>query len=177
MPIDLTKLAVSLLITLVVGFLLYRRVRANLGRQRLRATILVLRIILFVLACGVVLASPATTRTGLAYAVTGALLGAGLSAYALRHTKFEITPEGKFYTPHLYIGLAVTGLLLARVAYRFMLIGQNMAPMAERGALAASFNNPLTMGMLFLTIGYYLCYFIGILANARQLRPAGDGGS
>ena len=42
--------------------------------------------------------------------MAGAAVGIALGFHALRHTRLETSAEGKFYTPHPYISLAVAGL-------------------------------------------------------------------
>src|SRR5689334_20773065 len=52
--------------------------------------------------------------------------GVYLIEILMQHTKFEATAEGNFYTPHTYIGLAVSALLLGRVAYWFLAVYASM---------------------------------------------------
>ncbi len=56
-----------------------------------------------------------------AYMVSGLIVGAVIGWFALRHTEFAATPQGYFYTPHLYIGIAVTALFIGRILYRMVL--------------------------------------------------------
>ena len=58
--------------------------------------------------------------------------------FALRHTEFEATPQGYFYTPHLYIGIAVTALFIGRMLYRMVLVyGMGGAATSGSGPMAA----------------------------------------
>ena len=49
----------------------------------------------------------------------GILLGAILGIFGLRLTKFETTDEGHFYIPNVYIGSALSLLLVGRIIYHF----------------------------------------------------------
>jgi len=105
---------------------------------------------------------------GVAYIVSGLIVGAAVGWFALRHTQFEATDAGYFYAPHLYIGIAVTALFVGRLLYRLVLVYdtvQNTAP----GTAPQADNNPLTLGILFLTASYYIVYCTGLL---RWLRKA-----
>jgi cytochrome b561 len=103
-----------------------------------------------------------------AYIASGLIVGAAIGWFALRHTGFEAGPQGYFYTPHLYIGIAVTALFVGRLLYRAVLLFD--APgNAALGAAPAPDNNPLTLGILFLTASYYIVYCTGLL---RWLRKA-----
>jgi cytochrome b561 len=76
-----------------------------------------------------------------------------------------VTNEGRFYTPHTYIGLAVMLLFLGRLAYRFLYLA------TDPGAAAAYQRSPLTLGTFGLLVGYYLLYYAGILLRTRASAP------
>ena len=50
----------------------------------------------------------------------GVLLGAALGVLGLRLTRFEATSAGLFYTPSAHLGIALSTLLVCRIAYRFI---------------------------------------------------------
>jgi hypothetical protein len=72
----------------------------------------------------------------------GALAGAGLAWFALKHTRFDVREGRPGYTPNPWIGGALSVLLVARLAWRWHdgAFSQGMAP----GAANAS---PLTLGL------------------------------
>jgi hypothetical protein len=183
MSADFMKLAVPLLIAVLVVFALYRRVRGSLGRQPLRSRAIAMRAALLGLVCGVLLLSPLMTILDVAYAAAGVLFGVGFAAYALRHTRCEITAKGIFYTGHPYIGLAVTALLIGRVFYRIVQVYPAIAgagalrpssPIVGQNPFAPFFSSPTTLAVYFLMAGYYIFYGLGILAKARGLRLADE---
>ena len=155
---------------------LYRRVRRNIGRQPFQPTRLTIRIAILTLIGGGFLFAAAAAHASLAVeaGLIGLVLGAGLGFVGLRHTRFESTPEGFFYTPNTYIGVALSALFIGRLIYRFIVIGQVTAgPAAAAGQpganpFAAVTANPLTLAIFTLIVGYYVTYCAGVLLRARN---------
>lgn len=177
MPIDWSKIATPALLSIVVLFLLYRRIRRSIGRQPLRRSVMQFRLLLLVVVAGMLILSPTMTPAGREAAAVGALAGAALAAFSLRHTKFESTGGGQFYTPHLYIGLAVIVLLLARIGYRLLQVygSAGTASPADPNVVPVAVSTPLTFGFLFATLGYYACYIGGVLWKSGRMTPSTDG--
>jgi len=99
----------------------------------------------------------------------GIAAGVALAWLGLRHTKFESGPDGNFYTPHAYIGLLVSTLLVGRLAYRFVVMGpalQQVAP-PDTSPFAAYQSSPLTLALFGAVVGYYVAYYSGVLAHSR----------
>ncbi|MBS0373874.1 MAG: DUF1453 domain-containing protein [Proteobacteria bacterium] len=162
----------------LAGWLLYRRVRRNFGRQPLSEWRLYVRTALLALIGMLLLRGTAANPAVLAALLGGLAAGATLGYFALRHTTFEATAEGRFYTPHSYFGLAVTSLLVGRLAYRFLQLYQSAEAAApEPNPLAGFQRSPLTTALFGLLIGYYLLLNAGILRRARTLAagPAEPG--
>jgi hypothetical protein len=177
MPIDWSRFATPLLVSVVILFLLFRRIRRSVGRQPLRRNSLRFRLVLLLVVGGMLLLSPTMTPASRPAAILGLLVGAGLAAFSLRHTKLESTSTGQFYTPHVYIGLAVIALLITRMGYRLIQVYSVGGPVAAMGpnAVPAAVSTPLTFGFLFTTIGYYVCYLGGLLWWARRSPGLADG--
>lgn len=155
------------LFVLLVGFMLYRRYRRTFGPQRIVIWKIVLRITLLTLvAAGFIWSQP--TLWGLVAGASGGTLGLGLGIFALRHTRFEATAQGSFYTPNGWIGLAVTALFLGRFASRMVGLYQQgaFAPQASPGGFPKS---PLTLGLFLLLAGYYVSYLAGVWLASRKL--------
>jgi cytochrome b561 len=100
--------------------------------------------------------------------VSGLLLG----WYGLKHTRFEVTPQGRFYTPHPYIGLSVSALLIGRMLYRLFSVYAAAQTLPQPGVGTSPFagmnRSPLTMALFGVLIGYYITYYLGILQKSRQ---------
>jgi|SRR5665213_371325 len=166
--IDARNLPKIAAVTAIVAFGVYRRVRRNIGRQVLTAPRQYVRMALFTVLCLALTFVRPLHPIGVAYIASGLIVGAAVGWFALRHTVFEATGEGYFYTPHLYIGIAVTALFIGRLLYRMALVYDTVGNTAS-GVPAAPDNNPLTLGILFLTASYYIVYCTGLL---RWLRKA-----
>jgi len=182
---------IPVLITVLVIWGLYRRARRFIGRQTLQPGRLWTRIVILAAAGALVIATSLHDTKTVEALLAGACLGAALGWLGLKYTRFETTPEGRFYTPHAYIGLIVTALLVARVLYRMMILysgahgfapsagvaGSNpFAPAGPYGAPGAyayqnpygSLRTPLTFAIFGALVGYYISYYLGVLTKSRQ---------
>ena len=150
---------------------IYRRMRRTFGRQVLEPRRLTIRVGIFVLV-GALIALPVVQHPQLLAALAaGAVAGAALGMLGLRHTVFEATPEGRFYTPHTYIGLVVTALFLGRMLYRVATVSAGVptgAPPPNTDPFAAYVRNPLSLAVFAVLIGYYITYYVGVLRHAKQ---------
>lgn len=125
---------------------------------------------MLVLAGGLVFATSAARNIEILGALTAAVVcGAALAWLGLRHTQFEVTPEGSFYTPHTYIGLAVTALFLGRLLYRFFYLsyGAHAVAGATQNFAVAYQRNPLTLGIFAALMAYYVLFYAGVLVKTR----------
>lgn len=151
----------------LVLFVIYRRVRRNFGRQPLRSGRLAVRVVIFaVVAALLLMSSVLGIHLGMAGAA-GLLGGAALGIYGLHLTRIEDTPAGRFYIPSGYIGMGLTALLLARLAYRFAvvmpMVGGGTTVAQDPAAMSALHRSPLTLAIAGLLVGYYLAYYGGLL--------------
>ena len=91
------KLIAPILFAALVVWGILRRVRRTVGRQSVHAGRIWLRIGMLTLVGGLVIASSVARNTeALAALTAGLACGAALAYVGLRHTKFEVTPEGRF---------------------------------------------------------------------------------
>ncbi|HEY4340138.1 MAG TPA: hypothetical protein VGM97_09355 [Steroidobacteraceae bacterium] len=168
-----SNMATTAAVTAIVVLGIYRRVRRNIGRQTLTAGRQYFLMALFTILCLVLTFIRPLQPLAIAYIASGLIVGAAVGWFALRYTEFESTAEGYFYTPHLYIGLAVTALFIGRLLYRVALVYDRTSNGAV-GTPHMGDNNPLTLGILFLTAAYYIVYCTGLL---RWLRKAQQSAS
>jgi hypothetical protein len=165
---------VLVLIGALFAFSLYRRVRRHVGRQPVQPYRLRLRIGVLALIAGLFMFGGATMQAErIGTEVAGLLGGAALAWFGgLRLTRFERDAQGSWYTPNLYIGLALTALFLGRMAYRFVLIYPQIQAARQAGAqgspLDAAFSvyNGWTLALFGLMFGYYLAYYAGVLLKS-----------
>jgi len=74
-----------------------------------------------------------------------------------------------FADPNYIFSFGVTALFIGRILYRVTVLYSMTSSMGTGKPAPAPDNNPLTLGILFLTAGYYIVYCTGLL---RWLRTA-----
>jgi hypothetical protein len=164
-----SRLVTPYLIAALIMWGLYRRMRRSFGRQRVRDGFMWFRIGILVLAAVFIGVQVAREVDVLGILAAGIACGAVLGYFGLRHTKFEVTSEGRFYTPHTYIGLAVSALFIGRLLYRFLGSYNGLVPPATTGQDLASIyrHNPLTLAIIGALLGYYVLYYAGVLLRTK----------
>lgn len=164
------------ILVLVVLFVLFRRARSLITRQKIRPSAMLLRMGIFLVLGALVLLFALTQPLILGSAAVGLLLGVGVAWVGLRLTRIETLPDGVYYTPNKYIGLGVFALFLLRLVYRLAIVAMTGGPLtAPPGAsppsavLAQYSSDPLTVGVYFILIGYYAWYYGVLLLRFRNL--------
>jgi hypothetical protein len=147
----------------LIAWRMYSRVKRNIGRQtyskrRPWITMVVFPLLIVLLSFG----AYSHHRPSLFAAMLGGIAGGiVLGFYGNKHTKFEVTPEGMFYTPNAHLGIALSVLFIGRVVYRmFVLYSMNPYAPQSTNDFAAS---PLTLAIFGLLAGYYVTYAIGLV--------------
>jgi hypothetical protein len=162
------KIITPILVGVLFLWSMYRRVRRSFGRQPVQEGRLMVRAGLFVVVGGLILFYSTRDLSLLAPMVIGIAGGTLLGFVGLRHTKFESTAAGRFYTPHTYIGLFVTALFVVRIVIRYVNVYANPHLTGPpQNPLAAYQNNPLTLGALGVVVGYYVFFNVGVLLRSR----------
>ena len=163
---------VPVLVVLFILWRIYVRMRRSFGRQRVQPRRMTVRITLLALI-GILVLGASPNLWALGAVLAGAACGALLGLLGLRHTQFQSTSEGRFYTPHTYIGLSVTALFLGRLVYDALLFSHDMQAFSAgpTALLAAEQSNPLTLALSGAVIAYYLTYYFGVLRRSRQAAP------
>src|ERR1700757_2767194 len=106
-------------LALLIGWRLSRRYKSHIGPQKVRPLRMSLRVGLFTLFAVLILTSPIGL---LGREIVGLAIGFGamLGWISLSQTHFETREGRRWYTPNIYIGMAVTAVLAARVVYRLV---------------------------------------------------------
>ena len=120
--------------------------------------------------------------------VAGAALGVGMAFWGAERTRFQMYEGRLHYVPHTYTGIAVSLLFLGRLVFRFIQVyaayhatADHMqaaagAPLANaaypsQGFMpAAMVRSPLTLGIFFVLVGYYACYYSLVLRKSKHLK-------
>lgn len=164
------KPIIPILLGALVLWRVYVRMRRTFGRQRVQPRRITARITMLALVGALLLPAASHTAWTLCGVLAGGVGGVLLALLGLRHTQFEVSAEGRFYTPHTYIGLAVTVAFLGRLIYDLLLVSRDMHALSA-GASAFSAveqDNPITLALSGAFIAYYLAYYLGILRKSQQ---------
>jgi hypothetical protein len=172
MPYEFPQFGNYLFAALVI-FVVYRRLQRTFGRQPMRPARMVVRMVLFAVLAALL---PATALRSTAFggaASGGILVGVLLAVWGASRTRFERAGVQLYYVPHTYTGIAVSLLFIGRVAFRLLQAYQNNhgagAPVGRPPGLASYVSSPLTLGLFFVLVGYYLCYYGLVLWKAKHL--------
>lgn len=144
---------------------IYRRVRRNIGRQKLRPRRIIFSLAIFSIV-SLVLLFLSLSLPKLMLGIGGGLLfGAALGFFGLKLTRFETTAEGHFYTPNTQIGIALTVLFVGRMFYRFWVLNDEAMKVHQP---PQPFQSALTYLVFGLIAGYYIVYYIGLFVHTRD---------
>jgi Na+/proline symporter len=161
---------VPLLLAGLFAWSIYRRVRRNIGRQKLHPRRAITSIIILS-AVSVLIVGASWPNIHLLLGFSGGFLpGALLGLAGLRLTRFETADGGHFYTPNTHIGVSLSLLLAGRIAYRFLVLS-NAASASNH---PPPMQSPLTFFIFGLTAGYYIVYQTGLFIHSRDHGVAGQ---
>lgn len=169
---DLDNHAVtSVLIAAILGWAIYRRARRSFGRQPVNVVRLRVRVGVLAVIGTLVLVASAVNMNLLAAMLGGIACGAVLATVGLRHTRFEATSEGRFYTPHTYIGLFVSALFIGRILFRYLTLYGDPQSMAQVSPNPFDLyqHSPLTLAIFGVLVGYYILFNLGVLGKSREV--------
>ena len=166
------------LIAVLTVLLVYRRLRRSFGRQRVRPVRMSVRIaVLLLLGCSVLPMSVASGQF-LTAELAGLAVGVALGVWGARHTRYQNYDGHLHYVPHTYTGIAVSLLFVGRLAYRFVELYSMKRGEAASGAdymqgfgSPPMMRSPFTIALLFLVIGYYVCYYSLVLWKSKHISP------
>jgi hypothetical protein len=164
-------------IAILLVFLIYRRFRRNFGQQPLRPVRMGVRLGLL-LVVGCLLLPSALRSTAFLSAMLGGLAaGIALAVWGAARTRFLRVANQLYYVPHTYTGIAVSLLFLGRLIYRLIQVYGNMHAAHAPGpdspnqafAPASMLQSPLTLGLFFVLMGYYVCYYSLVLWKSKRV--------
>jgi hypothetical protein len=157
----------------VMAFAVWRRVRRTFGRQPIQRKRMMGRIAFFSVLGALIIWGGMHNLRLVEGLLGGVLAGAVLGTVGLRLTRFERDVSGAdLYIPNAWIGGVLTAVLIARLAWRFLVLMPQMQDPAMAHSAPAMGNSPLTMAIFGLMIGYYICYYAGLLVHHRRFERA-----
>jgi hypothetical protein len=148
-------------LTAGIGWMYYRRIRHQFGRQPWQPRRTMVRIALLSLVLvSLVLAGVFVPHAAWAVAA-GLAIGLGLGLYGVSLTRIDLLDGVRSYVPNPWIGGALSLLLIGRLAWRFM-HGGFVQAQANTGA------SPLTLAFAAVLIGYYLTHAIVLMMRMQR---------
>lgn len=145
----------------LIAWRVYARFRRMVGRQRLSKRRPWITLVVFPTIVTLLAVASGAHPQQLVWLATALCFGALLGVFGLRHTRFEPTKQGLFYTPNAHLGIALSLLFVARIIYRFVELY-----LIEPGLTHATNDfarSPLTLAVFGLLAGYYMSYAVGLL--------------
>ncbi|MDP9045363.1 MAG: hypothetical protein M3O01_11225 [Pseudomonadota bacterium] len=147
------------LVVPLVGWRVVARLRKLVARQRFsiwRQAASVGGLLTLTVGVGVV---AGLEHSSVDWLGAGLLLGASLGAWAYRATEFERRPEGLYFTPDRYLGVALSAILVGRVLWRLI----KGAPDAAGWSLDDLVRNSSTLFLFGLYAGHFIVYSSGLI--------------
>jgi Family of unknown function (DUF6151) len=167
----LSPSTITLLVLIpLLAWRIYARFRRMVGRQRSSRIRPWITLTIFP-ALALLLGFAARAHTErVALLALGLGAGALLGVFGLGRTRFEPTKQGLFYTPNAHLGIALSLLFLARIAYRVVEV-YVLDPHGPHGFDDFG-RSPLTLAVFGLLAGYYIAYAIGLVRWRHRVLQA-----
>ncbi|OAS19871.1 hypothetical protein A8708_08975 [Paenibacillus oryzisoli] len=160
---------------LIFSFFIYRRVKRTIGFQKLSRGRLTFRLSLFSLFGVIIFLLGFVHPVHFIGYLIGLAGGALLGRTAIRHTRFEHRSDGWYYRTHLWIEITVLVLFLGRIAYRYASVAISTG--STTSFTPADFSqfskDPVTAGVFFIIVSYYILFFGYLLREGNNLDEAG----
>jgi len=163
----------------LVLWVIYRRVRRNIGWQHLNQRKMLIRVVLFLIIGLMFFAGGIFHPVSLISDIVGIILGIILAYYGSFITSFERREDRLYYRPNIWIGSIVTFLFLARLIYRFygIFAGGGLAKIQQiQQGQPNDFQNfgyavgtSWTSGLLLIMFAYYIFYYLILLKKQKQI--------
>jgi hypothetical protein len=165
-----SRQVVPLLIIPYLAWRVYMRVRRNIGRQLFHPGRLKVSIGIFATLAVAFLVYTLPNPLVAAALGGGLVLAVPIALYGIKLTKFEDTPQGKFYTPNTALGIGISALFLGRVGYRILVL--YLSPDLRTVAAQPPMQSPLTFFLFGLSAGYFIAYQTGVLIRSHKPAPS-----
>lgn len=101
--------------------------------------------------------------------IIGTAVGVSFGLWAAHSTRYARDAGHLYYLPHTYAGIAIFLLVLGRVVYRVIEVYAG-SHSQQAVAVPTMVRSPATVGLFFVLIGYYVCYYGCVLRKSTHLR-------
>jgi hypothetical protein len=165
------------LLAALVVWVVYRRLRRTFGKQVLHPVRMGVRIgVLVVIGC-LLLPTSVRSMPFVGALLIGIAVGVALALWGASRTRFVREADQLYYLPHTYTGVAVSMLFLGRMVFRLIQAYDNVHAARAAGSdqalnAASMLQSPLTVGMFYVLMGYYVCYYAVVLYKSKHLTEA-----
>lgn len=167
--LPLLMMALVVLWLLLWPFALWQRYRTGRARRRAVAWQVGLNAWSLLVSACLFLVSAALTgywvEAAFRYAGMGLGLGLLLGLFGLAATRFEVTPQGLYYTPNRWLVLGLTLVVAARIAYGLYRMEQAWVGGTHETWLSQQGSLFVVGGLL---LGHYLAYAWGVRRRVRR---------
>jgi hypothetical protein len=123
--------------------------------------------LLLVIGC-LLLAAVFRSSAFMSAVLAGIVAGVALAMWGAARTRFLRVSGQLYYVPHTYTGIAVSFLFLGRLVYRLTQVS-GIDPANQAFAPASMLQSPLTLGLYFVLMGYYVCYYSMVLWKSKRV--------
>ena len=148
----------------LIAWSIYRRIRRNIGEQKLRPVRIIVSLTIFSLVTVLFLCMSFSQPKVLGADVGGLALGISLGFLGLRLTRFRTDDTGHIYTPNTYIGGALSLLFAGRMLYRMSQLRSIGEPPDQPQLILT----PLTVFLFGLIAGYYIVFYTGLFIHTHD---------
>lgn len=167
--------AVAILAIALMPVILVQRYRVGTRRQPARGWLLTLNFIGIAISSALFLVGAVFTNIwvpgALRYSLAGMAIGAVLGLAGLALTRWELSPQGLFFTPFRPLVFFVVFVVSARILYGFWRTWQTWRNVGASDDWLVVAGVPQSMAAGALVVGYYLVYWAGVRRRqGRYLR-------
>jgi hypothetical protein len=156
-------------IAALVVWAIYRRLRRSFGRQPIRPARMRVRMGILVLLGATFIPAALASVQFLGAECAGLAAGIALAWWGAARTRYRSEGGQLYYVPHTYTGIVVSLLFIGRLAYRLAQAYLWNTPMMSGPGM--NVKSPLTAGLVFVLIGYYVVYYGVVLWKSRRISP------
>ncbi|MFT8311870.1 MAG: hypothetical protein ABF629_11940 [Sporolactobacillus sp.] len=162
-----------IIMTVVILFALYRRIRRNIGWQLFKVRRMMIRLSLCTIIGLFFLLGSFSHPISFISDLIGLLAGASLAYYSSKVTQLEHRNDRWHYRTNVWIGGLVSALFIGRLLYRFYEVySSGVLQGSTVTARQLNTNSTWTAGLLLIMFAYYVVYYLLLLIKQKQVSRA-----